>query len=120
VTAADPREERPLSGGLADRIRAAAQPGQIVQMDRLAAEVEEVVKAALGFIDEIAEVTHERDQLRAAKLVTDEQLRKQAELIDMAGKLADEWADQSTDYDEDTEQQIADGRTLRGLLRGDR
>jgi hypothetical protein len=30
--------------------------------------------------------------------------------------LADEWADQPTDYDEDTERQIEDGKELRSAL----
>lgn len=47
-------------------------------------------------------LTGERDEARAT--------------VDTVRKLAAEWADQPTDYDEDTEQQIADGRTLRGLL----
>lgn len=38
------------------------------------------------------------------------------EVLDTIRKLATEWATQPFDYDEDTEQQIADGRVLLGLL----
>lgn len=40
------------------------------------------------------------------------------ELINAIRELATEWANQSNDYDEDTEQQIDDGRVLLGLLDG--
>ncbi|MFG1794198.1 hypothetical protein [Nocardia sp. NPDC049149] len=40
------------------------------------------------------------------------------ELLDTIRELATEWATQPNDYDEDTEQQIDDGRVLLGLLEG--
>ena len=37
--------------------------------------------------------------------------------LDSVAKLADEWATQPTDYDEDTEQQIEDGRTVLAIIK---
>lgn len=38
--------------------------------------------------------------------------------VERVRALADEWANQPTDYDEDTEQQITDGRDLRAAIDG--
>lgn len=48
-----------------------------------------------------------------ARIVEAEKLRAALEEI---AKLAREWADQPTDYDEDTEQQIEDGRAIAEII----
>ena len=48
----------------------------------------------------------------AAEALTAEQI------VDAVRNLAIQWAYQSTDYDDDTEQQIEDGRTLLRLING--
>ena len=47
-------------------------------------------------------------------------LAERERLLGVIETLANDWADQATDYDEDTEQQIQDGRILRDLIAQER
>ncbi|RDI32416.1 hypothetical protein DEU38_103149 [Rhodococcus sp. AG1013] len=49
-----------------------------------------------------------------------DELREARATIERVRALAERWRTQPTDYDEDTEQQIADGHVLRAALDGER
>src|SRR5690606_23419107 len=60
-------------------------------------------------------VTWEDDARRVWPAISAE-LRKYRAQVDAVRALATQWATQPTDYDEDTEQQIADGLALLDIL----
>lgn len=69
---------------------------------------EKLLRSAPDLVRELAarvtDLESERDEL--------------GDTVALVRNLATEWVTQSNDYDEDTEQQIADGRTLLGILDG--
>lgn len=71
------------------------------------------------FVAGVAAERHEEQRGIAEEAFTDavRRAREAEEILAKIRELATEWATQATDYDDDTEQQIADGRTILAALK---
>jgi hypothetical protein len=65
----------------------------------------------------IAELRPNRDHWKVRAETAEIESARLKDTIDRVRKLAKEWAEQPTDYDEDTEQQIDDGNIILATLK---
>ena len=90
-------------------MRAAVEQILAARTADLRAEVGRLTRA-------VATLDRTTDELAADVLRVEAERDRLAAAVERVRALTDEWADQPTDFDEDTEQQIEDGRAHRAAL----